>query len=313
MDTNNDLGEHAIVLDKVSKRYGAQEVVQSLSLAVAAGESLALVGPNGAGKTTLMKMILGVTRPSGGSVRVHGRDPMGAGAAALRTRMGYLPENVAFHGAMTGMELLAFYARLKREPVSSCDPLLERVGLTDAANRRVRTYSKGMRQRLGLAQALLGHPRLLVLDEPTTGLDPTLREHFYRILAEQHGAGATALVSSHALTEIEGRTDRIAIVKGGQLLVCGTIEDLRAQASLPVRIRLTVDPGTASIVAQRIGNGITSSRVNDRTVDLHCLNGDKMTVVRRIGELGQPVNDLDIVPPRLDQVYAHFAGEEEAP
>jgi len=303
----------AIALDSVSKRYAAREVVHEITLAVAAGESLALVGPNGAGKTTLMKMILGVTRPSCGSVRLDGRDPCGSGSAALRTRVGYLPENVTFHGAMTGSELLAFYARLKGEPVSTCAALLERVGLTEAADRRVRTYSKGMRQRLGLAQTLLGHPRLLVLDEPTTGLDPTLREHFYRILGEQHGAGTTALVSSHALTEIEGRTDRIAIVKAGRLLVCGTLDELRARASLPVRIRLMVDPGTAAAVADGIGNGITLSKVNDRTVDLHCLNGDKMTVVRRIGALGQPVNDVDIVSPRLDQIYAHFAGEEESP
>ena len=179
------------------------------------------------------------------------------------------------------------------------------------ANRRVRTYSKGMRQRLGLAQALLGHPRLLVLDEPTSGLDPTLREHFYCILAEQHAAATTALVSSHALTEIEGRVDRIAIVKDGSLLVCGTLEELRARASLPVRVRLMVDPGTAAAVAAGIGNGIQFSHVNDRTIDLHCLNGDKMTVVRRIAELGQPVNDVDILPPRLDQIYAYFAGEEE--
>lgn len=310
MDANS---HPAIALDAVSKRYGAQEAVHEITLAVAAGESLALVGPNGAGKTTLMKMILGVTRPSGGSVRVDGSDPCGSGAAALRARVGYLPENVTFHGAMTGAELLAFYARLKGEPVSTCGALLERVGLTDAADRRVRTYSKGMRQRLGLAQTLLGHPRLLVLDEPTTGLDPTLREHFYRILGEQHAAGTTALVSSHALTEIEGRTDRIAIVRSGQLLVCGTLDELRIQASLPVRIRLMVDPGTAAAVAERIGAGITLSKVNDHTVDLHCLNGDKMTVVRRIGELGQPVNDVEIVPPRLDQIYAHFAGEEESP
>lgn len=307
MDTNP---LPAIALDAVSKRYGAREVVHDLTLAVADGESLALVGPNGAGKTTLMKMVLGVTRPSGGTLRLHGHDPLGAGAAALRRRMGYLPENVAFHGAMTGAELLAFYARLKGEPVAACAPLLERVGLAEAANRRVRTYSKGMRQRLGLAQAILGHPRLLVLDEPTTRLDPTLREHFYRILAEQHAGGATALVSSHALTEIEGRTDRIAILKGGRLLICGTLDQLRAEASLPVRIRLMVDPGTAAAVAERVGDGITLSKVNDHTVDLHCLNGDKMTVVRRIGELGQPVNDLEIVPPRLDQIYAHFAGEE---
>ena len=307
----DDAQDVAITLDRVSKRYGAREVVHGITLAIRAGESLALVGPNGAGKTTLMKMILGVTRPSGGSVRLHGVDPCGSFSAASRASIGYLPENVVFHGAMTGAELLAFYARLKGEAVSVCDRLLERVGLSEAANRRVRTYSKGMRQRLGLAQALLGHPRLLVLDEPTSGLDPTLREHFYRILAEQHAARTTALVSSHALTEIEGRVDRIAIVKDGSLLVCGTLEELRARASLPVRVRLMVDPGTAGAVAARIGNDIQFSNVNDRTIDLHCLNGDKMTVVRRIAELGEPVNDVDILPPRLDQIYAHFAGEEE--
>jgi Cu-processing system ATP-binding protein len=300
-----------IEIDDVSKRYGGREVVHAITLAVDAGETLALVGPNGAGKTTLMKMILGVTRPTSGTVRLYGGDPSGSFSAALRASVGYLPENVAFHGAMTGAELLAFYARLKGEPVARCRALLERVGLVEAACRRVRTYSKGMRQRLGLAQALLGHPRLLVLDEPTTGLDPTLREHFYRILHEQRGIGTTSLISSHALTEIEGRTDRIAIVKGGRLLVCGTLEELRARASLPVRIRLTVDSGTAASVAERMGNGIRLSKVNDHTVDLHCFNGDKMTVVRRIAELDGPVNDVDIVPPRLDQVYAHFAGEEE--
>jgi Cu-processing system ATP-binding protein len=284
-----------IEIDDVSKRYGGREVVHAITLAVDAGETLALVGPNGAGKTTLMKMILGVTRPTSGTVRLYGGDPSGSFSAALRASVGYLP----------------FYARLKGEPVARCRALLERVGLVEAACRRVRTYSKGMRQRLGLAQALLGHPRLLVLDEPTTGLDPTLREHFYRILHEQRGIGTTSLISSHALTEIEGRTDRIAIVKGGRLLVCGTLEELRARASLPVRIRLTVDSGTAASVAERMGNGIRLSKVNDHTVDLHCFNGDKMTVVRRIAELDGPVNDVDIVPPRLDQVYAHFAGEEE--
>lgn len=301
----------AIELEAVSKRYGSREVVHEITLAVRTGECLALVGPNGAGKTTLMKIILGVTSPSGGRVRINGSDPSRSFSAAARARVGYLPENVAFHGAMTGAELLAFYARLKGEPVEGCDALLERVGLGEAASRRVRTYSKGMRQRLGLAQALLGHPRLLVLDEPTTGMDPTLRQHFYRILDEQREAGTTALLSSHALTEIEGRTDRIAIVKGGSLLVCGTLDELRAQASLPVHIRLSVDPGTAGVVAERIGNGIGFSKVNDHTVDLHCLNGDKMAVVRRIAELGQRVHDVDILPPRLDQVYAHFAGEEE--
>jgi hypothetical protein len=132
-------------------------------------------------------------------------------------------------------------------------------------------------------------------------------------LDQQREAGTTALLSSHALTEIEDRTDRFAIVKGGSLLVCGTLEELRARARLPVRIRLSVESGTAGTVAERIGNGVGFSRVNDHTIDLHCLNGDKMAVVRRIAELGQRVHDVDILPPGLDQVYAYFAGPEETP
>jgi Cu-processing system ATP-binding protein len=142
-------------------------------------------------------------------------------------------------------------------------------------------------------------------------MDPTLRQHFYGILDQQHEAGTTTLLSSHALTEIEGRSERIAIVKGGLLLVCGTLDELRARARLPVRIRVSVESGTAGAVAERIGNGVDFCQVNGHTVDLHCLNGEKMAVVRRIAELGQQVHDVDIQPPRLDQVYAHFAGPEK--
>ena len=146
----------------VVKRFGKVEAVRDVSFSLPEGETVALVGHNGAGKTTLMKLMLGLIRPTNGSITVLGDDPS-AGQFEGRRRLGYLPENVSFNAALTGHETLAFYARLKREPAKSVAGLLDRVGLTHAADRRVGTYSKGMRQRLGLAQALLGEPRVLLL------------------------------------------------------------------------------------------------------------------------------------------------------
>src|SRR6478672_6571824 len=186
----------------IVKNYRAVRALREVSFELVPGRLSALVGHNGAGKTTLIKLLLGLIRPDRGSIRVLGEDPA-AGEFSARRQLGYLPENVAFNAALTGRETLSFYARLKRVEASKAWAFLDRVGLTDAADRRVGTYSKGMRQRLGLAQALLGQPRVLPLDEPTTGLAPALRQTFYEILNELRDDGATVLISSHALNELE--------------------------------------------------------------------------------------------------------------
>ncbi len=167
-----------------------------------------------------------------------------------------------------------------------------------------------MRQRLGLAQALLGEPRLLLLDEPTTGLDPSLRKEFYEIVARLRDTGVTTLIASHALTEIEARTDRIAILRQGEMVAAGTIDALRRSANLPVRIRLSVTPGRAAAVAEQIGREVRSVEVNGAHVDLACLNGEKMAVLQRLAEITGPVQDVDIRPPNLEDLYDHFVGAE---
>ena len=170
-----------VAVNGVEKSYGAVKALRNVSFDLGPGRLSALVGHNGAGKTTLIKLMLGLIHAERGAVRVLDEDPA-AGEFSARRQLGYLPENVAFNAALTGRETLAFYARLKQIKPASAWPLLDRVGLMHAADRRVGTYSKGMRQRLGLAQALLGRPRVLLLDEPTTGLDPALRQTFYEIL-----------------------------------------------------------------------------------------------------------------------------------
>ncbi|MGQ4274046.1 ABC transporter ATP-binding protein [Terrihabitans sp. B22-R8] len=293
----------------VVKTFGKVEAVRDVSFSLLEGETIALVGHNGAGKTTLMKLMLGLIRPTGGSIKVLGDDPA-AGEFAARRRLGYLPESVSFNAALTGKETLSFYARLKGESTTSIGALLDRVGLGHAAARRVGTYSKGMRQRLGLAQALLGEPRILLLDEPTTGLDPALRQSFYEIVEELRGRGATVLLSSHALTELEERAGRVVIMNRGIKVADGTLDELRRIAKLPIRIRLKVPAGLED-APQRLGLRDGWRRTHDNTIEVEATSEHKIEILRRATAEGAPVEDLDVVPPTLDELYAHFLLSQE--
>jgi Cu-processing system ATP-binding protein len=292
------------------KRYGSQVVVANIDLQVETGECVVLVGHNGAGKTTLMKLMLGLTRPTSGTVEVLGSDPARGRAVAKHRTLGYLPESVAFYEAMTGRELLIFYARLKGASATDCDRLLHTVELSEASRRRIGTYSKGMRQRLGLAQAMLGDPRLLFLDEPTTGLDPSLRHHFYDVIDSLHKEGVTSLISSHALNEVEARADRFVIMKNGRIIASGSLDELYQQATLRTRMRILAKPGTANRIAERLGSNVRIGEINHHSLSLSCINGEKMPLIRRITALGDDVRDMQIMPPRLDEVYRFFMNRD---
>lgn len=302
----NLINKDVISLQSVRKCYAGETVVSDVSFDIQPGECVVLVGHNGAGKTTLMKLMLGLTRPTSGTVRVLGDNPAFGSALTSHTTLGYLPESVAFYEAMSGREILKFYARLKGSSVADCDDLLEVVGLAHAARRRVGTYSKGMRQRLGLAQAMLGNPQLLFLDEPTTGLDPLLRQQFYELIDALHKEGATSVISSHALNEVEARASRFIIMKSGIMVASGTLDELCEIAALPVRLKVTVTPGEAGNVANRLGSDANIGEVNNKTLNLSCFSENKMPLIRRITGLGDVVNDLQIMPPKLDEVYSHF-------
>jgi Cu-processing system ATP-binding protein len=296
---------------EVTKRFGKVDAVRAASFDLQQGETVALVGHNGAGKTTLIKLMLGLIRPTSGSIEVLGDDPA-AGQFAARRELGFLPENVAFNPGLTGRETLAFYARLKRQPAFAVAPLLDRVGLAVAADRGVGTYSKGMRQRLGLAQALLGEPRVLLLDEPTTGLDPALRQSFYDTVEELRGRGATVLLSSHALTELEERAGRVIIMNRGIKVADGSLGELRRIARLPTKIRLKVTERGLASLSEWLGPADTWRRINGRTVEVDASPEGKIGLLRRATDETAPVEDLDVVPPTLDQLYAHFLRSDEA-
>ncbi len=284
----------------VDKRFGAVPALTGLTLDVAPGERVALLGHNGAGKTTLLRLILGFLRPDAGTLGIDGHAP---GSAAARRSVAYLPESVVFPKSLTGRELMRFYARLKGVPVKEAGGALERVGLRDAADRAVGGYSKGMRQRLGFAQALLGSPRLILLDEPTSGLDPLSRREFYGLIDGVAASGSAVLLSSHSLSEIETRTDRVAILRAGRLVADAPLASLQAEASLPVRIRIRTRPEAAEEVSARLGG----TRVNGQSVELVFPRPDKMSRLAAISALGPLVTDFDVSQPSLDDIYAHFS------
>ena len=297
-------------LDKVTKRYGAQAAVNEVTLEFGRGQCIALVGHNGAGKTTLIKMMLGLTHPTSGVVRVLGEDPLSRAGQRARLEIGYLPESVAFPASLSGLEMLRFYARLKRRPAAECEALLAQVGLLEAARKRIGTYSKGMRQRLGLAQALLGSPRLLFLDEPTTGLDPFLRQSFYSIIAELRDRGVTAVLSSHALSELETRVDKIVVLHKGTALVAGTLDSLRTMARLPTIFRLRLRNGLTGKVPASFEGLAAGSVAADGAIELSCTADHKMEVLRRAQAI-EGLDDIEIMSPSLDQLYASFLQGEQ--
>ena len=217
----------AVDIDSVSRTFGSVKAVDGLSLALAPGEIVGFLGTNGAGKTTTIKMITGLLAPTSGTVKVLGGDPSDP---RVRAHIGYMPEVATYYPYLNARELLSFYggicgldAKTVRERT---DELLDAVGLADAAKRPLKTYSKGMLQRAGIAQALLNDPDLLVLDEPFTGLDPLARIHFRELLLDLKRRGKTVFFSSHELGETELLCDRVAIMKKGHCVYQGPVKDL---------------------------------------------------------------------------------------
>ncbi|RJQ10064.1 MAG: ABC transporter ATP-binding protein [Dehalococcoidia bacterium] len=209
----------------LTKRYGALTAVSSVDLNVSAGEILGLLGPNGSGKSTTLNLVMGFIRPTAGEVIIDGHSLRTAPRAALQD-VGGLVEGSAFYPYLSGRLNLEMIARLRGLPTGRVDEALELVDLTRAAQRRFGDYSQGMRQRLGVAGALMHHPRLVVLDEPTSGLDPAGTREMRELLPRIASAGTTVILASHLLTEVEQVCTRVAIMQAGAVIASGTIESL---------------------------------------------------------------------------------------
>lgn len=288
----------------VTKDFGTVQAVKGVDLSIAPGELYGLIGHNGAGKSTLFKMMLGLIPITAGEIRIDGEPVNGPRFRETRRKIGYLPENVVLYDNLTGIETLYFFADLKAVPRRECAGLLDKVGLAHAARRRVREYSKGMRQRLGFAQALLGTPRLLFLDEPTTGLDPGAIRDFYRILRELKGDGVTMVLTSHILAEIQERVDRLAIMEGGLIRATGTVQDLREAMNLPLTLEIAGGAGLSEQVGRVLaGMAIESIEEAGNVLHIRLPREAKMPALARLATLGETMRDLRVREPSLEDVF----------
>lgn len=299
------------------KRYGGHVAVNGVDLTLYEGEVFGLLGPNGAGKTTTILMLLGLTEPTSGSVRVLGHDPVRE-PIAVKAKVGYLPENIGFYDHLTGYENLLITARLnglsREEAAPRIRSLLETVGLAGAADRPVRVYSRGMRQRLGLADVLVKQPRIVILDEPTLGIDPSgiheILQLISRLAAEE---GVTVLISSHLLHQVQQICHRVGIFVRGELIAQGTVDELSRQltGSEPFVIAVEVGGGDmeqARGILERIP-GVARAEQSPGGWLLRCREDVREEVARALVTGGFPLRRLDIHTQGLDDVYrAYFEG-----
>lgn len=300
-----------IELTGVAKSFGVLRAVDGVDLNIRQGEVFGLIGRNGAGKSTLFQLMLGLISADAGQVRVSGERVGGRRFHAVKRRLGYLPENVVLYDNLTGIETLRFFARLKGVNESECAPLLEQVGLNGTASRKVREYSKGMKQRLGFAQALLGDPQLLFLDEPTNGLDPKGIREFYQTLKSRQQGGATIVITSHILAEIQQRVDRLAILHGGRVRAVGSVQTLRGETDLPLSVDVVArDDDTRSLEAALRDAPFASSNVtaSGRHVAFQCPRHAKMPALAMLSSLSDRIVDVQIHEPSLEDVFLGCTG-----
>lgn len=298
---------------KLTKRYGATIAVDGIDLRIEEGEVVGLLGPNGAGKTTTILMLLGLTEPSSGGVTILGKDPLRE-PLALKRAVGYLPDAVGFYDAMTGRDNLRYTARLnlmsRRETEERIDAALAQVRLADVAGKRVATYSRGMRQRLGIAELLMRDCRVAILDEPTSGLDPQSTQELLDIIQLLSRGGITILLSSHMLNVVQSVCHRIALFGNGRIGFIGTIEELAAKlggGAYVVDVEADgIDlihaagqaPGVKSITAGQNGHWLVEAERDVRP-----------ELARLVVAAGGDLKNLDLRRARLDDAYRRYFTE----
>lgn len=292
----------AICATRLTKRYGPVEALSDLSLSVPEGSIYGFLGPNGAGKTTTIRLLMGFVRPTAGAAHLFGHDAWRDGVAARRD-LGYLVDAEALYPDMTGVALLDFAAHLSGRPPALRRTLLDALELSDdATGRRLGTYSKGMRQKLALTAAIQHDPALLILDEPTDGLDPLIQRAFEELLRERHHQGRTIFMSSHDLAEVERLCERVAVVRDGRLVAEETIAGLKRlhRRTAEVRFLGAVPDGLDRVPF------VTVVARDDRRAEL-ALEGDVNPLLRFLA--GYEVDLLTIVPPRLEDIFMGFYGQ----
>jgi ABC-2 type transport system ATP-binding protein len=299
----------AIQTENLTKRFGSLTAVEGLDLHVEEGEIFGFLGPNGAGKSTTINMLLDFIRPTTGRIEVLGMDAQRE-TERVRRRTGVLPEGFDVYDRLSGRKHVEFALDAKGMD-GNVDELLERVGMLDDADRKAGGYSKGMQQRIVLAMALAGEPDLLVLDEPTTGLDPNGARQMREIVREEAARGATVFFSSHILEQVEAVCDRVGILRDGEFVAVDTIDNLRDSVSSGDRLRVTVDGFTDdAIAAVRALDGVGNVSIDGNVVTLDTGDTAKTGVLSALEDHGVTVEDFSTEEASLDELFAAYTTDE---
>ena len=290
----------------LSKRYGSVRAVDGIDLQVPEGSVFGFLGPNGSGKTTTLRMLLGLIRPHKGRVRMNGHDVASERSQALGG-VGAIIESPSLYPTFTGRQTLSLAATLLGRGRDQIDDLLDVTGLTHAAKRKVKGYSLGMRQRLAIARALMGQPRLLVLDEPTNGLDPAGIAEVRELIRSLPGRyGTTVLLSSHLLAEVEQVADSCALIKSGRILFQGPLEDLKASAGALLIVE-TDDPGAAAAILASHG---LSPEIDGNRVTARCelSREERAALLTALIAGGVQVSHYELKQPQLENIFLELTG-----
>jgi ABC-2 type transport system ATP-binding protein len=299
-----------IVTRGLTKRYGRVVAVEDLNLEVEEGEVFGLLGPNGSGKTTTILMLLGLTEPTSGEARVLGLDPMRE-PLKVKAKVGYLPDQVGFYGELTAWENLRYTTRLlglpEAEAKARMEEVLRRMGLWEVRDRRVSAFSRGMRQRLGLAEVLLKRPQVAILDEPTLGLDPEAAREFLDLVKGLKAEGITVLLSSHLLHQVQEICDRVGLFHKGRLALLGRVEELAARVlGGGYEILVEASPGLKEAFQAVEGVGRVEAEGGRYRV---LATRDVRAELARIAVAQGELLALALRRPSLDEVYAHYFKE----
>jgi len=293
----------------VTKFYKAFKAVDDVSFSVKKGEIFGFLGPNGAGKTTTIKCILDLIHADKGMISVKGFDTRKEGKKAKQF-IGYLPEKVAFYDNLTALQNLHFYAEMKQLPKEQCASLISLVGLEDVGQKKVGEFSKGMQQRLGMARAMLGSPSLLILDEPTNGLDARGVVLIREQIKQFRDKGVTIFLSSHILSEVQAVCDRVAIINKGRIVAQDTVDALRMRLQLKPKIVLELQEVTKEMIdAVEKLDGVDAVNVIGKMVHVMCKPYVKAQVIVTLTQKGAKIDNLHIMEPSLEEVFMKFTEE----
>lgn len=311
------MADVVIETENLTKRYGDFVAVDNLNLAVEAGEVFGLLGPNGSGKTTTILMLLGLTEPSAGRVRVLGYDPVRR-PLSVKARVGYLPDEVGFYERLTARQNLRYIARLndlpREETEERIEESIERLGLSAAIDKEVGAFSRGMRQRLGVAEVLLKEPEIIVMDEPTVGLDPEAARLFLRIIHGLREDGITVLLSSHLLPQVQAVCDRVGLFRRGQIVLEGTVPELAQRVlggAYHVQVQVEGEqPALEKALADLPGVLAVTAAGPERYV-LEAESDLRPEAARAVVEAGGRLRSLAVEEPSLDDIYNQYFEEVE--